>query len=805
MAIDGGDGPVLAPDALSSRPTQHIAGSGQASSILSNQGTAADAVYTSSPPIADAGSHPKTGEVQVKGSVNLKPADGTTISDNASDAAAEPYVNGISHAQDIEESIAPPPASVPNTDDLLRTAEAEPEVGPPADTSAVTEDIGHPAEEVEASTAADAPHASTNTAGVQESTTSTKVAREREDDHDTDQPASKRTKTDEDVPGSITPQEDTSADPMATAAPATSPDNSDTTQSLSTKQYWGEMTDSQQKRLLEGMRSLKKGKHASSFSKPVDPVAMNLPTYFDVVEKPMDLTTMEQKLKGKEYSSVTDYVADFDLMVSNAIKFNGQQHTVAQSGMMIRSQLEAQLRKLPKPGDTTPGPPPKSKRTSLPGPSREKQRRDSRQSLGAAPAASPVTSFAPDANGVPLARRDSNVIDRPKRKIQRPPPRDLQYPKPQKKKYKAELKFAEEVLTEMERPRYRSVCSAAFMHPVDPVALNIPNYNQIIKEPMDVSTIRQKLSEQQYENLKEFESDFRLMFLNCYKFNPEGHPVNAMGHQFEQIFDEQMAKKRDRLKALAPQSARESPDDEDEDEEEEDADESDDDSNDQQKQLAALNEQLRLLSEQASKLMSQGAGKPGKSGKDKKTKGGKAESNSKKKASGFGPAPLPKEKKSKPKSKPKTKPLTQKEKEEISNRIFELPTEEINVVADKIKKSMRDRGLDVPDESEMEFNIDDIPDAILHDILMRLRRNGGGGGDGNATSKIEDDEYRSPEARTYAPKNKRNKPMSRTDTANQMAAIQQQINSFNGGNAGSPPAKMETSDDDESSAESEEE
>ena len=658
--------------------------------------------------------------------------------------------------------------------------------------------------------AADEPNSSDMGSIAEVDVAPTKIAHERDEDVDTEEPAAKRVKTDEGTqeehgPAAIITQTMESApEPEPTSAIMATPVEPQVPQTLpsstKTRQEWGDMTEVQHKRLLEGMRNLKKGKHASLFSKPVDPVQMKLPTYFDVIKEPMDLSSMESKLKNREYPSVADYVGDFDRMVNNAIRFNGQQHPVAQSGMMIRSQFEAQLRKLPKPGEPVPEPPSKPKRASFPGPTREHERRQSRQSLGNT-AASPNTSFAPDANGVPLARRDS-MADRPKRKIQRPAPREIQYPKAQKKKYKAELQFANEVLTELERGRYHAF-AAPFANPVDPVALGIPNYHQIIKKPMDVSTIRQKLNEQQYENLKEFEVDFRLMFKNCYKFNPDGHPVNNLGKQYEQLFDEQMAKKNERVKALAPPSERESPEEEDEDEEDEESEEEDDAQAEQQKQLAQLNAQLKALTDQAAKLMAQKAPKVAKGPKDKKGKGSKLDSTKKKKLSGVGAAPVLKKEKSKPKTKAKVKPLTQKDKEEIAARIFELPTDEISAIADKIKKAMRARGDPVPDDSEMEFNIDDIPDEILHDILKRLRSL-----DGRRTAaKDADDDFdnKADTGGTYAPKSKRNRPMSRTDTANQMAALQQQIDSFNGGNAGSPPAKMESSDDDESGSESEEE
>lgn len=58
------------------------------------------------------------------------------------------------------------------------------------------------------------------------------------------------------------------------------------------------------------------------FLEPVDPVAMNLPTYFDVVRHPMDLHTMHTKLSNHQYQTPVEYREDFELMCANAIEFN---------------------------------------------------------------------------------------------------------------------------------------------------------------------------------------------------------------------------------------------------------------------------------------------------------------------------------------------------------------------------------------------------------------------------------------------------------------------------------------------------
>ena len=67
-----------------------------------------------------------------------------------------------------------------------------------------------------------------------------------------------------------------------------------------------------------------------------------------------------------------------------------------------------------------------------------------------------------------------------------------------------------------------------FHKPVDPVELGIPDYFSIIKEPMDFSTIKKKLTGFVYTNFKEFVDDIDLTFNNCYKYNGEKSPVGYM-------------------------------------------------------------------------------------------------------------------------------------------------------------------------------------------------------------------------------------------------------------------------------------
>eukprot|EP00475_Leptophrys_vorax_P030560 TRINITY_DN4587_c0_g1_i1.p1 TRINITY_DN4587_c0_g1~~TRINITY_DN4587_c0_g1_i1.p1 ORF type:complete len:391 (+),score=85.69 TRINITY_DN4587_c0_g1_i1:217-1389(+) len=76
-----------------------------------------------------------------------------------------------------------------------------------------------------------------------------------------------------------------------------------------------------------------------------------------------------------------------------------------------------------------------------------------------------------------------------------------------------------------------------FAIPVDWVALKIPDYPKIIKNPMDLGTIRQKLTSGKYENIYEFQADVMLVWYNAKTFNPSGHVVHTWACQLQDLFE----------------------------------------------------------------------------------------------------------------------------------------------------------------------------------------------------------------------------------------------------------------------------
>ncbi|KAF8432011.1 Bromodomain-containing protein [Boletus edulis BED1] len=92
-----------------------------------------------------------------------------------------------------------------------------------------------------------------------------------------------------------------------------------------------------------------------------------------------------------------------------------------------------------------------------------------------------------------------------------------------------------------------------FLHPVDPVALNIPHYPTIVKNSMDLGSIERKLMSSNPQkpdpnpnnphcnNTDEFIVDVRLIFTNCLTFNGPDHAISLnAGKHVESVFDKQI-------------------------------------------------------------------------------------------------------------------------------------------------------------------------------------------------------------------------------------------------------------------------
>ncbi|KAH7046556.1 hypothetical protein B0J12DRAFT_576377 [Macrophomina phaseolina] len=559
------------------------------------------------------------------------------------------------------------------------------------------------------------------------------------------------------------------------------------------------MTSAQHKFLMDRLRGAKKTKPAAAFLHPVDPVALNIPHYPQVITNPMDLSTLEAKHKEKQYQSVDAFMSDFYLMIDNCVLFNGIQHPIAQSAWNLQMWFERGMHLLPG-RDAHPEMPKKPKKATTA--KAQQARRESRVNV---PVHSPTNSttasnatFALQADGTPLIRRDSSTGDgRPKREIHRPPPKDLPYsnPRPKNKKSQLELKFVETVINEMMKPKYRDF-SYPFLQPVDPVALNIPQYLKIIKKPMDLGTVQSRLKHGEYTSAKDAKADLDLIFANCYKFNPEGDDVNKMGHMLEDVYRRAWEKKAEWMEEHAPASEPASASEDEDDEESED----EDDEEEIRRRQAQIAEQIMMLTQEQLALQAKKGKSPKVVGK-KTSKKEKTQTKSKKLSKPAAPV----------KPKKKLRQITFEEKRLISETISNLDEHQMAKAVQIIRNGVP--SLQGVNDDELELDIDTIPNEVLHDLLKYIKTINPSTTAAPALPAFDDD-YEPPSRKNTATQPRKNKPMGKHEQEQAIAEIKQRLQNFNnrGSSSDQSPEPVqaaqrddESSDDESSASESEEE
>jgi bromodomain-containing factor 1 len=711
-----------------------------------------------------------------------------------------------------EDTIAPVESTEPQAESAF--ADAKPEEALLNGVEQSTEPL--PESDSNAEVNGDAKPIITSTESTQESAQSGLV-RPREDDGD-DEPAAKRTKVDEPQSApkeaSAAPTAIPAADPQPvvksapestprvetaipsteksvaaekpTPAPAPAPVHP---ASRSTARYpTSGMTAAQKAFLIEKLKNTKKTKHAIFFLTPVDPVALKIPTYPDVIKRPMDLGTVESKLKNDQYASVQAFADDLQLIVDNAAKFNGPQHAVTHAGNNMLAYTNNFMGKVPQPGQASKPTKPSTKYSPAPPKAKAAPHREPR------PQPPPVAkersnaseAFALQSDGMPTIRRDSQ-IQRPARAIKPPTKHEVTYPKPKRREHLLELKFAEHALEQIRSPRYAQL-NHVFLMPVDPVALNIPHYRNIIKKPMDLGTMTQKLKQGQYGKAAELKADFDLMIDNCIHFNPPGNPVRDLGIQLKREFDRIWREKEKWEQANRPRSERASSVSG----EESAGEESEEEEEPQDEAQATIRALSQKLAEMQNQLAGLGQGKAPKSKKAKEI----AKVSSKKKALSSAVS-RPVKHVPAPKSKPKkAKPVTYEEKQEISSAVEKMDGPQIERLTQIITENCekyRNMG------DEMELEIDDLPDDVQRLLLKHVRGIFGNPNRGSSVRAPSPDDIAAADDDDFEPshrsrgggggggdaKRKKHKPMNKQDQQDSINNLRNQLAAFKGG---APPA-----------------
>ncbi|KAK2054155.1 hypothetical protein LY76DRAFT_523067 [Colletotrichum caudatum] len=580
--------------------------------------------------------------------------------------------------------------------------------------------------------------------------TANKVSREREDDVDVE-PAPKRAKTDSKdeapaIESTVEVKTQGAQDDLAKGEAA-----------LDDLPLWNDperdpkpLTSHQTREFRKVLAGVKKTKHGAHFKDAVVKMWPSLAdSYVMRVNNPMDIGELERNLRDSKYSTLREFKDDLGKIYKNSVIFNGINNEITSAALNVVKLAWTRVCDVPsaEPAKSKPVPKPSrhpESRTSAPPPPVRRQ-----PSIPAAspPAKAETDAYAVPPGGVPQVRRAStqNDLDRPKRAIQPTKNRDPDYSAKNfnKKKLPIELQFAYEVLSELMDTK-NAHCNFAFLAPVDPVALAIPTYFTIIKRPMDLGTIMTKIKNYDYQSIKDFQTDIKLVFKNCYKFNQPGQPVYEQGQQLELIFRNLWAKKDQWIakhtpaKPVSDGSSRESEDEaEEEQEEEAPAAAVDDATNktlqmlekrleEETKNLAQLYKTADIASDTMidlqqsvvntirSRILQEKqnivAQKPAKAAKAKPPKPPKQKASSapsKKAAAAPGP------KKGGASKKPKQRHMTQPEKDAIANAINDLESPHIERAIDIIKK---DTGQSENSSGELELEIDQLTNEALHKL-----------------------------------------------------------------------------------------
>lgn len=117
-----------------------------------------------------------------------------------------------------------------------------------------------------------------------------------------------------------------------------------------------------------------------------------------------------------------------------------------------------------------------------------------------------------------------------------PPPEVTNTTKPGRKTN--QLQYMQNVVV---KTLWRHQFAWPFYTPVDAVKLNLPDYHKVIRNPMDMGTIKKRLENNYYWTAGECMQDFNTMFTNCYIYNKPTDDIVLMAQALEKIFLQKVA------------------------------------------------------------------------------------------------------------------------------------------------------------------------------------------------------------------------------------------------------------------------
>nr|F1QW93.2 RecName: Full=Bromodomain testis-specific protein [Danio rerio] len=347
------------------------------------------------------------------------------------------------------------------------------------------------------------------------------------------------------------------------------------------------------------IRALWKHHFSWPFRQPVDAVRLNLPDYYTIIKNPMDLTTIRKRLENNYYWKAMECVEDFNTMFTNCYVYNRPGDDIVLMAQVLEKLFLEKVAEMPEEeyeisALTTKGPVKGARKSTIglkkrpPSPMSEVVFQqtvtvippDALHTIPSAPLSAQLTAklkngvkrkadtTTPSASSIPSCESSSCVTEPKVLKLFsrrgsgrpiKPPCKDLPESPPQhqvgrRTKLSERLKYCNAILKEMFSKKH-SAYAWPFYKPVDAETLGLLDYHEIIHQPMDMSTIKKKMEAREYTDALQFAADMRLMFSNCYKYNPPGHEVVSMARKLQDVFEFRFSKIPDEPKNANPVSS----------------------------------------------------------------------------------------------------------------------------------------------------------------------------------------------------------------------------------------------------------
>ena len=96
--------------------------------------------------------------------------------------------------------------------------------------------------------------------------------------------------------------------------------------------------------IISMINKLKKFDKIKPFLEPVDPILLNIPDYFLIITRPMDISTIEAKARDGQYETFEQFEADVKLIVANAVRYNPPDNIVHTMAVELGQFFDQQIK-----------------------------------------------------------------------------------------------------------------------------------------------------------------------------------------------------------------------------------------------------------------------------------------------------------------------------------------------------------------------------------------------------------------------------------------------------------------------------